>query len=267
MASAKSFVVGGAGSTLTLDDVLRVVQRIHIALDQAAALRVKKESPPPKSFTAEPPQPAPAHDRWLDSAQTRAALFFKLLSLINGKSGVRLAVVEAMEAFLNASILPQLPAADDDETALAALAAALQGQGLAIAGSERQPVAAALAAAGLAASGLSAAERAVVLDGQGVSGGTGALVVQGGKLLLAAANSILALSAEALQADVSALVCLLLCQPAACCPACDAHPMLPLPPPLPACLPACRSRLLTRSRRRPSPTRAPWMQPTSCVAC
>eukprot|EP00887_Chlorella_sp_A99_P006734 scaffold3.g6734.t1 len=198
-AAHKAFHVGGAGATVTLDDVLRVVHGCPVALDAAAAHRVKKESPPPKSFQAEAAAPAPQAAAWLDAAQTRAALLLKLLALAGGRSGVRLAVVEALGALLNAERLPPLlPAADDDAGALAGLAAALEGAGGA--------GGAALVAAGAAgaAPGLSAAERATLLDGLAASGGTGALVVQAGKLLLAAANGVLALAAEALQADIKA---------------------------------------------------------------
>ena len=210
----KPFIVGGAGATVLLDDVLRVVGGAEVCVDAAAAERVKKESPPPKAFVAEaPPADAPAVGACLDAAQARAALLYRLLSLVNGRSKVRLVVVEALAAWLNAQLVPTLPAADTDAAALAALAAALSGVGTAcpaacLGGSScaagRVPLGDALAGAGLTAPGLSAAERAVLVDGQSVSAGTGAICVQAGKLLLGLANAVAALSAEALQADVSA---------------------------------------------------------------
>lgn len=201
-------ILGGAGATFSLDELLKVVHGNEVALDHAAAERVKKESPPPKAFQAEQaPAAAPAADGsgpWLDGPQARAALLYKLLSLINGRSKVRLAVVEALAALLNSHVTPALPASDADCAALAALAAALQGVGSTLGSGGRAAggLADALAAAGLAAPGLSTAERAVVEDGLSASGGSGAICVQAGKLLLAVANSVAALGAEALQAEV-----------------------------------------------------------------
>ncbi len=201
----QAVIAGGAGATLSLDQVLAVVHGAQVVLDSAASQRVKKDSPAPKSFQPEqPPAEAPPCSSALDRSQCRAALFFKLLALINGKSGVRLAVVEALAALLNAGASPVLPAADTDAVPLASLAAFLQGVGAAAGPDGAQQTAAdALAAAGVDAPGLSAAERGLVQDGQSVSAGTASICVQAGKLLLAVANAAAALSAEALQADVS----------------------------------------------------------------
>jgi hypothetical protein len=208
MAASKIFLVG-AGLP-SLDDVLKVAHGLEVALDGAAAERVKKESPPPKSFEAEVPRYAPAevplHTRnCLDTAQARAAILVKLVSLIGGKSKARLAVLQALTDLLNKGITPCLPLGDVDQPLLAALADALQGGGAAaLAGSGALlPLAQALQEAGLEAPGLSAAERAAVEDGQCASGGTAAICVQAGRALLAAAGAVAALSAEALQADVS----------------------------------------------------------------
>jgi histidine ammonia-lyase len=210
--------------------VLAVVHGAEVVLDAAAAQRVKKESPPPKAFQAEaPPAAAPttASPPLLDRAQTRTALFFKLLSLINGRSGVRLAVAEALAALLNSSVTPALHAADADAASLAALAAFLQGVGAAgVEADEQLDAPTALAKAGLeGVPGLSTQERAVLTDGQSCAAGTAALCCAAGRQLLAAANAVAALSAEALQADVSPrllpLVCFHLaqhrCYAAACC--------------------------------------------------
>ena len=106
-------IAGGAGATLSLEQVLAVVHGAEVVLDSSASLRCKKESPAPKSFQAEdPPAASPSPTCSLDRAQTRAALFYKLLSLINGRSGVRLPVVEALAALLNACVTPALPAAE-----------------------------------------------------------------------------------------------------------------------------------------------------------
>ena len=105
---------------------------------------------------------------------------------------------------MNASLTPRRPAARIAAmlallglaaTPLASLAAFLQGVGAAEATDGSQLSAAdALAAAGVEAPGLSTAERAVLTDGQGAAAGTAALCVQAGKLLLASANAVAALS-------------------------------------------------------------------------
>lgn len=197
-------IAGGAGVSLSLDQVLAVVQGAEVVLDSAACQRLKKESPAPKAFQAEPAPEAPTCSSILDRPQARAALFFKLLALINGRSGVRPAVAEALTALLNSSATPALLVAAADDVALAALAAFLQGAGSATGADGTQLSATEVfAAAGLEAPGLSAAERAVVCDGQAAAAGTSALCCQAGKLLLSVANAVAALSAEALQADVS----------------------------------------------------------------
>lgn len=200
-------IAGGAGATLSLEQVLNVVAGGEVVLDSAASHRLKKESPAPKSFQAEQPPAAPSAcgGSSLGRAQARAALFYKLLALINGRSGVRLSVAEALATLLNAGVAPSLPAADANKPALAALADLLQGVGSATAADGTQlDAAAALAAAGVEVPGLSAAERAVLQDGQAAAAGTAAICIQAGKTLLASANAVAALSAEALQADVGA---------------------------------------------------------------
>lgn len=242
-------IAGGAGATLTLEQVLAVVQGAEVVLDAAAAQRLKKESPAPKAFQAEPAPASPAASTCsaLDRSQARAALFFKLLALINGRSGVRLAVAEALAGLLNRGATPVLPAAAADREALASLAAFLQGVGSATGPDGAQLSAAdALTAGGGEAPGLSAAERAVISDGQAASAGTAALCAQAGKLLLSVANAVAALSAEALQADVSSE-----CShrgfrlPAASM----LGSRLPLPVrPLPAALPGCAQHPPTANR-------------------
>lgn len=207
MVQQHAVICGGAGATTTLEQVVAVAGGAQVALDSAALGRLKKESPAPKAFQAEePPAAAPADGSGaaLERPQARAALYYKLLALVNGRSGVRPVVAEAIGALLNAGGAPRLPAADSDAPALAALAALLQGVGAAEAADGNQLSASeALAAAGVEAPGLSSAERAVLIDGQGTAAGTAALCVQAGKLLLASANAVAALAAEALQADVS----------------------------------------------------------------
>jgi histidine ammonia-lyase len=61
------------------------------------------------------------------SAQARAAIFVRLLSLVNGSSRVRLSVVNGLVCALNEGPLPKLPAASIDQAAHSQLADALAG--------------------------------------------------------------------------------------------------------------------------------------------
>lgn len=184
---------------------MHVVLGQEIALDSAAADRVKKDSPPPKAFEKEhiSYEDSSTPVRCLDRAQTRATLFFKLNNLINGKSKCRLAVLEALASMLNSNIVPILPSGELDSVALRALAEALHGLGSTVGGDNILPTSQALEEAGIAVPGLSAVERTVIEDSQCASAATGAVCVQSGRALITAATAIAALSAEALQADVS----------------------------------------------------------------
>lgn len=134
-------------------------------------------------------------DKHLDAKSARAAVFFKLVSLVNGKSKTRVAVMQALASLLNANAVPNLPAVDRDHNALTTLAATLQGIGpsateyLTKASIEAAPQ-------------LSTSERVAIIDGQSAAAGTGAIVVHASKTLLSTLNAIAALSAEALGADI-----------------------------------------------------------------
>lgn len=113
--------MGGIGATPSLDDVVSVARGHQIALDTAGSERIKKESPPPKSFDPEPAAAADASQQsaaavtesngaaaagpsWpahLSHKQARAVLFTRLLSLMNGKSGVRLQLADFLKELLN----------------------------------------------------------------------------------------------------------------------------------------------------------------------
>ena len=230
--SQKPFTVGGIGAQPSLDDVVKIAQGGLVALDAAGAERIKKESPAPKSFQPEAftagPGPAPADAALLDAAQTRAVLATRLLTVMNGRSGVRLQVADFLTQLLNKpGLLPALPALPTDAAVLSQLADACHGAGAALqqqqpagsgaaasphtaaehphaAAAAGGPLAEALAAAGVAAPSLSAAERAVLSSGASAAAGVGALAVAGGRRLLSAATAAAALSVEALGASTKA---------------------------------------------------------------
>lgn len=198
MSQRKQYLVG-AGQP-SLDDVMHIVNGLEVVIDSAAADRCKKDSPPPKSFVAEEPteiNSSEASRQDLDENLVRAILFFKLVSLVNGKSKTRVAVMQALASLLNTKALTSLPAGSRDHATLAALAAVLKSSG---------DAAEVLAKSGVQAPQLSISERAAIEDGQSAAGGVGAVVVQSTRALIAAANAVAALSAEALQADVSICV-------------------------------------------------------------
>lgn len=207
----KVFTVGGIGQQPGLDDVVKVALGLHISLDTAGSERIKKDSPPPKSFEAEPTgQPTTAADgvQYLTHEQARAVLITRLLSLMNGKSGVRLQVAEYMKELLNHSITPVIPAADD-AAALSAVADACKGQGSYVNGESdsQEALSAAVEAAGIQAPSVSAAERVAISSGASASAGVGSLVIVGAKKLLTVVTAIAALSCEAAGAQVRCNCC------------------------------------------------------------
>ena len=235
----KSYIVGSG--VPSLDDVIDkiVTKRIDIVLDATVVNRIKKESPLPKNFepeTFEVREDASGQSACasLDEAQTRAAVFFKLVNLANGKSSCRVGVLETLVSFLNSGIVPRLPATDTDSSALTVLADAMHGFGHTCSPSMNKPasrntkedddirivdenrsntiagyndnsnLSEALDHAGISVPGLSSAERASIVDGQAISAGTGAICVEYGRKMITMATCIAALTAEALRADIKA---------------------------------------------------------------
>lgn len=206
----KAFILGAGRPTL--DDVVRVAFGQPVEIDAAAAQRIKKDAPPPKSFQPELlPEETELKAECLDRIQARAAIFTKLVSLVDGKSKCRLGVMEFLVMLLNRKITPCLPVAAHDATALQALGDAVHLKGPALTTSATiKPISQIVSEEqgenhqDQASPGLSAAERAALQDGQSASAGTGAICVQSGRALIMAATAVAALSAEALQADMKA---------------------------------------------------------------
>jgi histidyl-tRNA synthetase len=221
MASAaqKPLIAGGIGAAPNVEDIFRVaVLAQPVALDPAGADRVKKDSPPPKAFTPEPASsqssPSPPKGAVLSRDETRAVIAARLLTVMNGKSTVRLQVAERLAAMLNGSApLPVLPApplagdddddngdastSDDNTPTLNALADALKGEGFEL--GTNKPL-----TTDASPQNLSAAERAALCGGGAAAAGVGALAVHGGRRLLSAATAVAALSCEAFGAAVKA---------------------------------------------------------------
>ena len=172
-----SFSIGGVGAAPTVESVASVAcGAVMVHIDSAAAERIKKESPKSIEAVAGADTPAADQNVLLSAAQARAAVYARLLSLTNGKTGVRLSVIEWLASLLNgagpdgrtAQPLPALPAATEAEL-MRALAAAFPA-------------------------GLSAPEHTVLTSGGSASAGLGALLVTWGHALVGAATAVAALS-------------------------------------------------------------------------
>ena len=168
--------------------------------------RLKKESPPPKDFKADQQSAhlRAAEEVSLTSLETRASLVCRLISLANGNTKVRVAVVQYLIDLLNSKIQLRLSSASDT-AALQQLADTVSGIGL-HAGQTTSP-SEATNSTGLSAPGLSQQERGVLQSGQWVTLGVAAITVQNARQLLLGATAVSALTAEALQLQVGILPC------------------------------------------------------------
>lgn len=134
----------------------------------------------------------------------RLILLLKIASVARGHSGVRRPVIETLLALLAADALPVIPAqgsvgASGDLAPLAALSAALIGEGEILLGDRRLPAAEALASLGLRPLTLAAKEGLALLNGTQVST---ALALEG--LFRAHEVAAAALVAGALSVDAAA---------------------------------------------------------------
>jgi histidine ammonia-lyase len=110
----------------------------------------------------------------LPAPVVRLVMILKLLSLAQGASGVRWAVIEQLEAFLRADLLPLMPAqgsvgASGDLAPLAHLAAVMIGEGRATIGGRTLPGREALRAAGIEPLALGPKEGLGLINGTQVS--------------------------------------------------------------------------------------------------
>jgi histidine ammonia-lyase len=136
----------------------------------------------------------PAHGRDV----TRATLAVRALTLAQGRSGVRRAVVETLVAMLDADICPRIPeigsvGASGDLVELAHVALAVMGEGSVLHDGCVRPAAEALAAAGLRSLVLEGREGLALMNGTACETGQAALVVVGGEQLLDVAEGVAAL--------------------------------------------------------------------------
>jgi histidine ammonia-lyase len=140
----------------------------------------------------------------LGPAEVRAMMVLRAQVVALGCSGVRVEVVDALLAMLNAGVLPRIPAqgsvgASGDLAPLAHLALALIGEGEASYEGRRMPAGEALAAAGLSPVELAAKEGLSLINGTQYMTALGALALRDATRLATAADIAGALSLEALK--------------------------------------------------------------------
>lgn len=201
---SSSVIVGGPSGAADLEAVLQVAQGQLVALDAPTADRIKKESPPPKDFKHEDePGSSEGVAQALDIVEARAGVLCRLISLANGSTKLRLAVVQYLADLLNAQINVQLTSAATDSEPLRQLANAVAGSGVASQDSQHASLLQTLQQKQITPPGLSQHERSVLQSGQWVTLGVAAVTVQTARQLLLGATAVAALSAEALQVQVS----------------------------------------------------------------
>lgn len=202
MDESKSYILG-LGQPAIADVLSIAAAQRSVASDGATAQRVKKDSPSPKQFQAEeiPGTADITSEAYVPAEVIRAALFFKLNNVVNGKSKCRLSVVEQACSMLNTGVLPAVDATKTtDREVFSVIADAFHGVGRELSTGASLQVA--LDGAGIATSLLSTDERLILEDGMACSSGLGAICAEEGKSVVSLATFVAALSAEALKAEV-----------------------------------------------------------------
>lgn len=133
----------------------------------------------------------------------RAMLLLRAVALVQGYSGVRLEVVQALLDMLNRRVHPVVPSqgsvgASGDLAPLAHLALALIGEGEVFQDGKRVPAARALKRAGLAPLELAAKEGLALINGTQAMAGFGALAMHDMGIALKSADIVAAMSLESL---------------------------------------------------------------------
>ncbi len=135
----------------------------------------------------------------------RAAMLIRLNSLLNGNSAVRKEVAELIVGLLNKGVTPLVPefgslGASGDLAPSAHMALTMVGEGKAYRHGRLTESGKALAASGLRPIALKAKEGLSLINGTAFTTALGCVAVDRGRTLLRAANSSLAMTAEALGA-------------------------------------------------------------------
>ena len=144
--------------------------------------------------------------RFLDETETAAVMVVRLVSLTQGRSGVRPLLLELMCQLLNRRILPRIPAegsvgASGDLTPLSYIAAVLIGEREVLVDGKTVPTAEALTAAGLKPIKLRPKEGLALMNGTSVMTGLACLAYDRAKNLGRWAATLTAMSSDVLRGN------------------------------------------------------------------
>jgi len=136
----------------------------------------------------------------------RASILCRILCLSNGYSGVSLALLQQMAAFLNHQITPVVPSegsvgASGDLTPMSYVAAALIGEREVFFQGERMPARKAISAAAIEPYTFGPKEPLAIMNGTAVMTGMAALVIDKAQKIMNAATCATALSIHAIQGN------------------------------------------------------------------
>jgi histidine ammonia-lyase len=144
--------------------------------------------------------------RFLDEIETAAVMVVRLVSLTQGRSGVRPLLLELMCQLLNHRIFPRIPAegsvgASGDLTPLSYIAAVLMGEREVLVDGQTQPALAAMSAAGLKPIQLRPKESLALMNGTSVMTGLACLAYDRAKKLARWAAALTAMSSDVLRGN------------------------------------------------------------------
>lgn len=146
---------------------------------------------------------------FLSEPQVRAVLLARLNTLLSGRTGIQLEIVEMYRQFLNRGIHPLIPArgsvGEGDIANLSHIGLAMIGEGEVHYQGRRVPAAEALKAEGLAPIVLGPKDGLAIVSSNALATGTGLLVLEKARRLLDAANAVYALSVEGLDGNITPL--------------------------------------------------------------
>ena len=142
----------------------------------------------------------------LDVEDVRAAMICRLLCFARGYSGVTMALMEKIAAFLNAGITPVVPCegsvgASGDLTPMSYVAAALMGEREVFYKGSRMAAGAALQAAGIEPYDFGPKEPLAMMNGTAIMTGIAVMVLERGRRILNAAICATALTIHAIHGN------------------------------------------------------------------
>jgi len=146
---------------------------------------------------------------FLAEPQVRAVLLARLNTLLSGRTGIQLEIVEMYRQFLNRRIHPRIPArgsvGEGDIASLSHIGLAMLGEGEVDHRGRRRPAREALLAEGLVPVTLGPKDGLAIVSSNALAAGTGFLVLDQAQRLLELANAVYALSVEGLDGNITPL--------------------------------------------------------------